>query len=582
MITANGIVFMPFRRKTLAIALLMALSARPCRPQDPPPAPAAGDKKNEPEVSSHDTPTTFSARTNLVMVPVVVRDRAGKTVSTLRQEDFTLFDKGKPQIISKFSVEKAGGSAIQLPLPSDAGGDGKPATPLVPLATRSVAYLFDDVNTTFADLAMVRDAARKQIKETLQPSDRIAIFTTSGQNMLDFGDDRQAIENTLLQLRPQAKNREMSPCPNISYYLADLIANKNDTMALSTAAQDALKCLPGNPPLSEAEQVARSRAYQVLAEGDYGTRLALSVLKATVRRLSAMPGQRILALVSSGFLVLDTYRSDETDIVDHAIRANVTINTLDARGLPGIPGFDMSQSRGPSPAGMRYLQESALAEGEVLGELADATGGTWFHNRNDLTQGFLMLATAPEYTYVLGFSPQNLRYNGSYHGLKVTLKTPAGFSLQARRGYYAPKHQADPAEQAKEEIREALFSREEMRAIPLSLQTQFFKPNDVSAKLSVLAHLDLKAIQFRKTEGRNRNTLTVVSAIFDRNGNMIDATQKRIEMFLRDETFAAHLARGVTVKTSFDVTPGNYVIRLVVRDSEGQTMTAQNGIVQIP
>jgi hypothetical protein len=104
----------------------------------------------------------------------------------------------------------------------------------------------------------------------------------------------------------------------------------------------------------------------------------------------------------------------------------------------------------------------------------------------------------------------------------------------------------------------------------------------VTAKLAVLARVDLKRLRFRKAEGRNLNTLTVVSGVFDRNGNYISGIVKTIDMRLKDETFEARLAAGLTIKSSFDVTPGNYVVRLVVRDAEGQTMSARNGAVQIP
>ena len=77
-------------------------------------------------------------------------------------------------------------------------------------------------------------------------------------------------------------------------------------------------------------------------------------------------------------------------------------------------------------------------------ELADATGGRYFHNNNDLKAGFAQVAAAPEFVYVLGFSPQNLKLDGAYHALKVTLKMSHGLDLQARRGYYAPKHLPDP------------------------------------------------------------------------------------------------------------------------------------------
>jgi hypothetical protein len=53
-------------------------------------------------------------------------------------------------------------------------------------------------------------------------------------------------------------------------------------------------------------------------------------------------------------------------------------------------------------------------------------------------------------------------------------------------------------------------------------------------------------------------------------------------MQLRDETIAARANTGITVRSTLDVKPGAYLIRLVVRDGEGQLMTAQNGAVDIP
>jgi hypothetical protein len=182
----------------------------------------------------------------------------------------------------------------------------------------------------------------------------------------------------------------------------------------------------------------------------------------------------------------------------------------------------------------------------------------------------------------LGFSPQNLKLDGSFHRLKVALENGNKLSVRARRGYYIPKHAADPVETAKQEIQEALFSREEMRDLPVELHTQFFKASADSAKVSVLARVDVRQLRFRKSEGLNRNELTVVSALFDRNGNYVTGIEKRVEMRLRDETLETKLRSGITFKTSLDVKPGSYLVRLVVRDTEGQLMSAQNGAVEIP
>ena len=104
-------------------------------------------------MSSHDAPATFSTKVNLVMVPVVVRDAKGKAIGTLQKEDFQLFDKGKPQVISKFSVEKAGEAVIPAEVATDdaaienAAGATAAAKAPAPIAQRFVIYLFDDVHT---------------------------------------------------------------------------------------------------------------------------------------------------------------------------------------------------------------------------------------------------------------------------------------------------------------------------------------------------------------------------------------------------------------------------------------------------
>jgi hypothetical protein len=293
-------------------------------------------------------------------------------------------------------------------------------------------------------------------------------------------------------------------------------------------------------------------------------------------------------LVSPGFGVPDHLRQEETDMIDRALRANVRISSLDARGLYTIiPGGDAST---PSTQGgrlkvitkMQQQMDTAMAQEGVLEELPDATGGLYFHNNNDLEGGFAQVAAAQEFVYVLGFSPQNLKLDGAYHALKVKLVTAPGLDLQARHGYYAPRRLPDPAEDAKREIQEALFSRDELQDIPVELHMQFFKSSDIAAKIAVLARVNLQSLHFRKENGRNNDNLTVLAGVFDRNGNYISGVEQILELRLLDPTLEKLLNSGVTVRTNFDVAPGSYVIRLVVRDSEGQNMAARNGVVEIP
>ena len=550
---------------------------------------ANAQTQSEPaEMTTHDAPATFKAKVNLVLVPVVARDGQGKVIGNLKKEDFLLFDKGKPQVITKFSIEKSAGQTAKeadTAAPKTENVPKEPAPPVMP--EHYTAYVFDDVHLAFGDLARVRDAADRHLA-SLDSTARAAIYTTSGQGALDFTDDREKLHQTLLLLRPRPVSSipRGTECPDMSYYVADLIQNKSDPQALQVMAQEAMLCmhLDANQ-IQFAQQSARATAMRVVSNGDHESRLSLTVLKEVVRRLSAMPGQRGIVLVSPGFYTSFELAQDKTEVMDRAIRANVIISALDARGLYTIiPGGDASrQGDDPTvaPFKAQYDNSSALQEADVLAELADATGGTFFHNSNDLDGGFRRVASAPEYFYVLGFSPENMKLDGSFHRLKVGLKDGNKITLQARRGYYAPKHADDPAETAKQEIQEALFSRAELHDIPVELHTQFFKSSADSARVAVLARVDVRHMHFRKVDGRNSDDLTVISALFDRNGTYVTGIEKRLEMHLRDETLEKKLGSGITVRTSFDVKPGTYMVRVVVRDAEGQMMSAQNGAVDI-
>ncbi len=549
------------------------------------------------EVATKDATATFSSKVNLVMVPVVVRDKLGHAVGTLKKEDFLLFDRGKPQTITRFQIEKEADrikpvliASDDAEVPKPEGGELPPGAKSAVIPSRFIAYVFDDLHLQISDMMQARNAARQHLAENLRPDERVAIYTTSGKVMLDFTDDLGKIGETMLKITPNVNN-SVHDCPPMTYYQADQIQNYNDSMALQVAIADTMACAymdPSQAAMAKAQaQAAVSRA---LAIGEQDSRTALLVLKDIARRMSATPGERMMVLVSGGFHVTEFERREEMDMIDRAIRSNVMVSSLDARGLyTSIPGGDASTStfnRSQSPqatinrTSLERLEQ--MASTDVLAELADGTGGILFQNNNDLREGFRRTTQPPEFIYMLGFSPQNLKLDGAYHTLKVSFTLKNGNTLVARRGYYAPRHEADEAELAHEEIREALFSREEMQDIPIQVQTQFFKSDDQKVKLAVLARIDLKSLRFRKDQGRNWDDLVIVAGVFDRNGNLVTAIQKTIEMRLKDETFEMRLNAGITVKSSLDISPGNYVVRVVLRDHEGKMMTARNRVVEIP
>ena len=552
--------------------------------------------KDEATTSKVAEAARFRVNVKLVLARVVVRDSSGHAVGNLHKEDFLIFDNGKPQVISDFDVEHIGPQAstsattASLSAPNTAG----PAVNSATLPVRYIAYLFDDLHFNFADLALVRKAAARRF-DALAPTERAAIFSTSGQTNLDFTDDRAKLRQTLdlLQPRPTVNMEGPMECPLVTFYQADLIVNKNDLNALQTGINDYIHC--ANPPpqmISNVGGIVQGKAYQVLNIGEHDSRLAIGVLHDVVRRIAAMPGQRNLVLISPGFLTPEMDYEDN-EVIDRAVRTQVVISSLDARGLyvdipfgdasnPGRPDTIIrGQAHTPTPRAMLDSQ-SAAAQDDILSVLAYSTGGAFFHNNNDMEEGFRRVADNPEFYYILGFTPQNLKMDGRFHTLKVSLKSREKYDLQARRGYYAPKHDLDAAEEAKREIEDEVLSSEELHDLPVVLHTQFFKASDDSAKLTVLARVDVKRLHYKQADNRNQNDLTVVTAVFDRNGNFLQANEKLLQMRWKSETLQSKLASGVTLRTSFDVKPGRYLVRVVARDTEQQLMSAENGAVEIP
>jgi len=599
----------PFRRCIvwLALSIFLPLLVQSAHSQDPTPAaapekpPPANSQEPAPkpktetgsEISQTESAATFKVRVNLVQVRVTVRDSSGKPIDNLTREDFLLYDQGKLQTISNFSVETAQTrlkrAATAAKAQEDAAAPGSTTNKPPVLPERFVALVFDDTHLSLQDATFARSQAGKFLDSTAA-TDRVGIYTTSGQDTTEFTADKAALHRAILgviprPLTPQAMGTE---CPEVTHYMADQIENKHDSTAQAVAIEETVQCeFNGDESKqSQAFAIVQAAALRALSAGDIENEFTYRHLEDVLRRLSSMPGERLMLLVSPGFLLTTQYL-DESGVIDRANRANVVINTLDARGLytPDVMG-DISRPSSDSyrTAGLKTMYRvSAQQENQyVLGDLAYGTGGTFFHNSNDLQGGLQLAGLAPEVSYALAFSPQNRKMDGQYHLLKVQLAKKSKYSVQARRGYYAPRKVDDPHELARQEIQEAIYSQEEINELPLDLQTQYFKNDPEGARLSIVSRLELKNMHFRKADGRSLDELILATAIFDENGNFITGGEKTVQMRLKDTTYERLARTGLTVKSSFAVKPGRYLVRQVVRDSEGSQMAARNGAVEIP
>ena len=300
---------------------------------------------NPEEISSREVQPTFKLQVerNMVPVRVVVRNAKGETVDSLRKEDFQIFDRGKSQAILNFSLEKPALEATgPLPgkptektttAPEDADETVSPAS----AARRFLALYFDDVNTPFVDMARARDAADHFLPGAVQPEDRVALFTSSGQNQVDFTSNVAEVRQALFNLRPRPIVEEDKTCGAVTAYEGHLIMDLQDQEALALAIVELINCYPkGKMSNALATELVESSAMRSRSDSETQSTAALRGIESVVRRLASFPGERSMIIVSGGFLT-DTLQFQLEQIIDRALRGGVVINTVDARGLYGPP-----------------------------------------------------------------------------------------------------------------------------------------------------------------------------------------------------------------------------------------------------
>jgi len=275
-------------------------------------------------------------------------------------------------------------------------------------------------------------------------TDMAAVVSLTGSNSgltHDAARLREAVSQIKLQ---QILRHDDHACPNIDYYQADLIQNKRSELALESAEADFVACahVVGQSP-SMVETFVRSAASQSLMHGESDMSATLANLREIVKKMGTLSGERTLILISPGFFAqTSSALAEKSQILDIAARCNVTISAIDARGLYTTT-MDASEQGGSSARDLmtgeraqRHSDEMNFNE-DVMSELAEGTGGKFFHNSNDLENGLQTLAASPEVVYLLAISLKSVKHDGSYHSLKVKVATRE-LKVQARRGYFAP------------------------------------------------------------------------------------------------------------------------------------------------
>jgi VWFA-related protein len=502
-------------------------------------------------------PPAIRVTTRLVQVNVIVHDKKGEPVSDLTKDDFVLFDHGKQQKISVFTMDsrKPLTKPVQ-PLPSNIFSNRlarKSETP-----TSVTAILIDGLNTRIQDQAHARAQLLKFLLQ-IQPQDRVALYFLSRDLRVvhDFTSDPER----LIQALQKYKGR----------YSAVLEAAEP---APSDSGTDDLDQL-----LNDANAVA-SDYYNVQR-----AHMTLNALEAIANHLAGLPGRKNLIWLSGGFPFTIGYGADslslngpvrdhrvfseEADRVTRAMNnAGVAIYPVDARGLVGTAMFDAGRRSGPvtrNPANGRIQVPSSTPPNiDTMQILAENTGGRAFYNSNDLNGAIRKAIDDTQVTYTLGFYPASDDWDGKFHKLKVEV-TRKGMDVRYRKGFMAFEEQTPTEKQRKAAISDAVTSPLEATGIGLNARVE---PTDKPApgSLTVVLQVNQEDITLDPKEQRWTGAIDLLYVQQGADGKILDTISQTVNINAVKSTYDAIVQGGLLLTKTMAPVKGAERMRVMVLD----------------
>jgi len=403
--------------------------------------------------------TTIKVEVRQVLVPVVVTDKQGHHVTGLTQADFHVFEDGVEQKISGFSVENAG---VRSPEPSAAPVSESPAEAPAPAAAtpkpvpvrRTYLICIDAFHTDFANLVHVREALSKLFR-TEQAGDAQYVVVSVGLTI-------QVMQNTTSD--PQVVLQAIDRKDFQKLFLGSRKSSAGGDLQSFRRELDEARaaCDAGQPECPGLKRMVAAEAGRIAQQDDFNTRTFLHQLRGLVEQLRQGTGRRTIVLFSDGFVLvpgqieyqlLAAYfpemreaslraveRLPDLDpVLRLAANSNIPIYTIDSRGLYTSPYYDASNAGGVSrlaPAVLGIMDQTAADAGQTLLEIAAATGGTAFHNSNDIFGGLQRAFADGRQYYMLAYVPSNSASDGKFRAISVRLRDTK-LVVNAKRGYWA-------------------------------------------------------------------------------------------------------------------------------------------------
>ena len=489
---------------------------------------------------------TFRAATRLIVQTVTVKDQKGEPIRGLGPADFAVTEDGIPQQIAFVEyqpLDEAATAVSATPAPVAPLHDGF-ASPVPGDARyrgrRLIVLYFDRFNMAPFDQARMYAAADRYVSGAMSRADLVAIMVFergAARLVQDFTDDRERLQTIVAELADTLDDSRGAV--GVIADTGSAFGEDNETFNLFTTDRQ------------------------------------LAALQTAVAGLSPFPEIKTLVYFGGGLRLTGADNQAQLRAtVNAAVRANVTLNPIDTRGLQAPPPLGDATHASPGGTGMfsGTLLQAALNRQQQMQDsyyaLARDTGGRAMYDDNDLTAGIVNAARAVTGYYMIGYYTANAAADGRYRRVKIALTRGHSAQLSYRPGYYADKPFSRFTAADKERQLEDAFRLEDpITDIPMALEVNYFQINRAEYFVPISLRMPGSELTRPQQDGSARADIDVLAEIKDAYGITIRNAKQRLRCTLDPAAAGRSARRAIQYETGFTLLPGEYAIKMLARDS---------------
>jgi VWFA-related protein len=307
----------------------------------------------------------------------------------------------------------------------------------------------------------------------------------------------------------------------------------------------------------------------------FNTDRKLAALESAARMLGALAERKALVYFTSGSGGMGIENESQLRAtMNAAVRGNVSIYPVDARGLEAQAPLGDATAASPGGAGMysadavRQTAARISGQAETLYRLAQETGGKALLDTNDLSLGLRQAQKDLSSYYILGYYSSNPAEDGKYRRIQVQVNGKLAARLEYRVGYFARKQFQDFDESDRErQLEEALLLGDPITDLPIALEVNYFRTAGGRYFVPVSVKIPGREIALARRGGAGSARLDFIAQVRSEDGSVAGSVRENIQLKLEGDAAAQFALRNLQYDTGFTLSPGRYTLKFLTREN---------------